>query len=86
MLKQIAIVTSLIFVTGCAFAAGPGPVKPFKWVVGDAYIRECPVGAPPDCVAEVHGGTLSQGFDDLVKSTLGRAIDAVAGFFHVAMP
>ena len=78
-MKRLILSTILLLTGGGAVDLGP-----VKWAVGDAYITECPEPVQPNCMEVVHGAAISDGFDEVIKNTLGRAIDAVAAFFHVA--
>lgn len=80
-MKKLLILCSLVLSLGCAVHVGP-----VKFAVGEAQVVTCPQNAPPECMEVVEGGGITEGFDHLVSSTLGRAIDAVAAFFHVGVP
>lgn len=58
-----------LLLAGCAAKLGP-----VEFAIGDAYVKG----------DEVHGGPLSQGFDQVILGTVGRAIDYAASFFHAA--
>ena len=78
--RHVLAAVAVALTVGCAARVGP-----VQWAVGDAAVTSCPEGSA--CCSEVtRGGTLSEGFDVLVERTLGRAIDAVACFFHSCPP
>lgn len=73
-MRRLAAVMAALLLVGCAAKLGP-----VVFVFGDAQVCEGQ-GEAQTCVT---GGKLSTEAEKLLELTVGRAIDAAAGFFGI---